>query len=71
MEFSGKHPRTRDTKRAHIFHHNCGFFHKNSQVHNSKSKMCTKLFKNNNNLLKIGEIIVCPFFGALKLERAY
>ena len=66
--FLGEISKTRDTKRAHEFHRNCGLFQKISSVHNSKSKLCTRLFKNNNNFQNLGDILVCLFCGALKLD---
>ena len=54
MGFLEKYKINRDTKRSHILHHNCKiFFMKTSPVHNSKSKLCTRLFKF-KNYSKIG-----------------
>ena len=65
MDFPGKYPKTRDIKWAHVFHHNCELFQKNSPLHNLKSKLCNGLLKN-KTLTNLVKIIVFPFCDALK-----
>ena len=65
MDFLEKNPKTRGTKRTHVFTKNVDVPQRNILVNSSKSKFFSRLFKN-KNFTNLVDIITCPFCGALK-----
>ena len=70
MDSLEKYPKTRDTRRAHVFHpsYMMFFFRKISQYTIQREHFVIGYSK--IETYKLFEIIACSFCGALKLERA-
>ena len=68
MNFSEKHPKTKNTKRAHMFHNNSKIFGKMTQYKIQRVNFVLRYSKI-KNFKSLVQIIEFPFRSAFKWER--